>query len=79
LNQVLIGIFAFEIILNITAFRRDFFSDGWYLLDLAVVCFGLLGYIIQALGGQNFILAVTVVRVFKVTRLFKLVKALRTL
>jgi hypothetical protein len=78
-NQVLISIFSLEVVLNITAHRRDFFRDGWYLLDLIVVCFGILGYIIKVLGGQNFILAVTVIRVFKVTRLFKLVKALQTL
>lgn len=78
-NQALIGIFAIEVVLNITAYRRDFFRDGWYLLDLAVVLFGFLGYVIEALGGENFILAVTVIRLFKVTRLFKLVKALSTL
>jgi hypothetical protein len=78
-NKVLIGIFSVEVLLNITAHRRDFFRDGWLLLDFAVVCFGILGYVIQALGGQNVILALTVIRLFKVTRLFKLVKALSTL
>ena len=78
-NKILVGIFTLEIVLKVVAHRLDFFKDGWNLFDLTVVFFGILGYVIELLVGNNYTLAITIIRMFKVTRLFKLVRALKQL
>jgi voltage-gated sodium channel len=46
MNKALIGVFTLELVLKVAAHRLDFFKDGWNLLDLIVVFFGILGYVI---------------------------------
>jgi len=47
----LIGVFTFEVVLKIVAHRLDFFKEGWNLLDLVVVFFGIVGYLIELFVG----------------------------
>ena len=50
-NKVLIAVFTLEIAFKMVAHRLDFFKDGWNLLDLTVVFFGILGYLIELFAG----------------------------
>ena len=75
----LTGVYALEFILKVTAFGLAYFEDGWNLLDCTVVLFAVIGYIVQYVVGENYTIALTVIRAFRVTRLLKLIRSFKEL
>ena len=65
--------------LKVCAFGHDYFHDGWNVLDFLIVVIGIVGYVLEYSIGENYTLAMTVVRAFRITRLIKLVKRLTEL
>lgn len=77
IQQVILGIFTFEIVVRFVAAKsiRSFFSDGWNIFDLSLV---IIGYIpVGVFGGGSGIMALRVLRVFRVLRLLRSSKELK--
>jgi voltage-gated sodium channel len=74
-DRVLLGIFAVEIAIRITAagFRPRFFRNGWNVFDTAVVVASFL----PGLGSQSTVLRL--IRLLRVTRLLRLMPDVRVL
>ncbi len=68
-NKAILGVFVVELILRISAYRLDFFRDGWNLFDFAIVTVALI-----APSG-----AFQVVRALRILRAFRLVSTVTSL
>jgi hypothetical protein len=68
-----------EFLLKVCAFGHDYFQDGWNVLDFLIVILGILGYVLEYSIGENYTLAMTIIRAFRVVRLLKLVRRLNEL
>lgn len=49
------------------------------MLDFLIVILGILGYVLEYSIGENYTLAMTIIRAFRVVRLLKLVRRLTEL
>lgn len=78
-NMVFSGIYTLEFLLKVTAFGLLYFEDGWNLLDFSIVLFALVGYLVEYIVGENYLIALTAIRAFRVTRLLKLIRRFKEL
>jgi len=67
-------IYLFEFIMKIVALRTEYFEDGWNQLDLFVILAVVTGYGVKYLSNSNVMIGLAVVRIFRVTRLLKLIR-----
>lgn len=79
LNYIFAAIFAIEAILKIIALQRAYFRDSWNKFDFVIVIATLIGLILDqttnvAVGGKA-----TIVRAFRVMRLFRIIKRAKVL
>lgn len=77
--MVFSGIYTLEFLLKVTAFGFLYFQDGWNLLDFCIVLFALVGYLVEFIVGENYTVALTAIRAFRVTRILKLVRSFKEL
>ena len=77
IQNVILGIFTFEIILRFIAADsiKDFFKGGWNNFDLILV---LIGYIpTSMIANASMLMALRVLRVFRVLRLLRAAKEIK--
>jgi hypothetical protein len=82
LNYVNFGfalIFTAEAILKIFAFGKVYFEDGWNNFDFFVVCGTIGGIIVQYFTNVGVGPSTTVIRAFRIGRVFRLVKKAKSL
>lgn len=44
-NISLIGVYSIEVILKFCAHGKNYFDEGWNILDFVIVVVGIIGYI----------------------------------
>lgn len=79
IQQVILGIFTFEIIMRFIAADsiKGFFKDGWNLFDLSLV---IIGYIPETMvANASMMMALRVLRVFRVLRLLRTAKEIKVI
>ena len=79
IQQVILGIFTFEIIIRFIAANsiKAFFKDGWNLFDLSLV---IIGYIPETMvANASMMMALRVLRVFRVLRLLRTAKEIKVI
>jgi hypothetical protein len=79
LNLVFNIIYSFEAIIKLTAFGCDYFNDGWNNFDFLIVISGWLGTVADNIDGLDIGSFMTVLRAFRIGRIFKIVKKYRDL
>mmetsp|Transcript_58372 Transcript_58372/g.186072 ORF Transcript_58372/g.186072 Transcript_58372/m.186072 type:complete len:1616 (+) Transcript_58372:485-5332(+) len=81
-NCTFAGVFLVEAIFKIFAFGAEsYFKDSWNLFDFTVVCFSIVGITLEIAANKD-VPVVSLLRVFRVARIFRLIpkaKGLRTL
>jgi uncharacterized protein YebE (UPF0316 family) len=75
-NYVCTGIFIFEAFIKITALGRNYFRDAWNIFDFIIVV-GSLAFISPNFKKQKNL--ITMIRAFRVGRVFKLFSKLKQL
>jgi len=68
-------IFIIEIIIKLLAYGKRFTIDSWNIFDLIIVIGSLIGFLLSRIGSLgNIGFTATIIRSFRVGRLFKLFK-----
>ena len=71
---VFLVIFAIECVLKLIAYRKVYFYENWNVFDFVIVCGSVIG-----LFFENFLGGVTVVRILRIGRVFRLLKKAKRL
>ena len=71
-------IYSVEFLIKIIAFGCDYFNDGWNNFDFTIVVTAWAGLIAEELGVDVGAVA-TVLRSFRISRIFKIVKKFKSL
>jgi hypothetical protein len=79
INLVFNIIYTVEAIIKITAFRYEYFNDGWNNFDLIIVIAAWLGNIINSIPGLDIGATTKVIRSFRISRIFKIIKKYKNL
>jgi hypothetical protein len=75
INYVFLAIFTVEAILKLYAFDIRFFRDGWNIFDLMIVIGAFIGLIINSYTDISSVgSATTVIRSFRICRIFRLMR-----
>jgi hypothetical protein len=70
---VFTSIYVVELLINLFAFGRYFFYDGWHILDFIIVIVSVVGWFVTFANlGKTF-------RVLRTLRIFKVTKSIKTL
>ena len=76
LNYIFAAIFNFEMIMKLLAQGRNYFRQGWNVFDCFIVIGTDFGIIMKfANSGANMGATTSVIRGFRIMRIFRLVKA----
>ncbi|KAK2560996.1 Cation channel sperm-associated protein 1 [Acropora cervicornis] len=77
LDNVFLAIYFMEIVLKLYALRSHFFKTGWNIMDLLIVLFTMVDFllplIVQNVGSFD------VAAIFRLLRMFRAIRALRAL
>lgn len=73
-NLVFAIIYTLECAIKIYVLRRVYFKDGWNRFDFVIVVFALIGLITQKVFKLNVGALTTIIRSFRIMRVFKMVK-----
>eukprot|EP00347_Sterkiella_histriomuscorum_P011811 403371009 len=79
LNYVFTLIFTMEAVIKIIALDKGYFEDNWNIFDFVVVIGSILSVLITAFSSVKLGGATTIIRAFRITRVFRIVKRARTL
>ena len=79
INIVFNIIYTIEFIIKLTAFGATYFSDGWNNFDLVIVAAAWLGLIANSIEGLDIGSLTTVIRSFRISRIFKIIKKYKNL
>jgi hypothetical protein len=79
LNLIFNVIYSCEAAIKLVAFRMEYFNDGWNNFDFLIVVAGWIGTITDSIEGLNIGAFMTVLRAFRIGRIFKIVKKYRDL
>lgn len=72
--------FAFEVVIKIIAYGLRYFKDGWNAFDVGIVFITLLSMILAAKTNVKSLgPSTTVIRSFKISRVFKLFRRNKSL
>lgn len=75
INYVFLAIFAFEALLKLYSFRLRFFRDNWNIFDLFIVLGAFAGILVTRYTTVTSVgPATTVIRSFRICRIFKLMR-----
>lgn len=77
-QDVLLGIFTFECVLKLYAYRKIYFRDKWNIFDFVLVAGSLFLYVLYYDSAETNV-SVSGVRMFRVLRIFRLIKKARSL
>jgi hypothetical protein len=72
-------LFTLEAIIKIIALERTYFKEGWNIFDLVIVIGSLISIFISANTKLNLKGATSIIRVFRVGRVLKLIKRAKSL
>ena len=78
-NYFFTAIFALEAVIKIIALGKIYFKDGWNIFDLFIVIMSIASVFISINTSLNLGGATTIVRTFRVARIFRLVKRAKSL
>ena len=78
-NYIFVGIFTFEAIIKITAYGKNYFYDNWNRFDFTVAILTALGIILDLSGSSYGAEQTTLIRAFRVLRIFRLVQRAKIL
>ena len=79
LNYIFTLIFTLEAIIRLLAIGKAYFKDSWNTFDFVVVVLSLLSLIITFLSSIKLGGATTIIRAFRIMRVFRLVKKAKSL
>jgi hypothetical protein len=79
LNLVFAGIFTFEAMLKLIAYGKYYFDDGWNNFDFFIVCGTFGGIALSTFTSVSVGPSTTVIRAFRIGRVFRLVKRAKSL
>ena len=79
INLVFNIIYTIEFIIKLIALGYTYFSDGWNNFDLIIVFSAWLGMIINSIPGLDIGSLTTVIRSFRISRIFKIIKKYKNL
>lgn len=76
LNYVFMGIFLIEAILKLTAFKSNYFKDGWNIFDFSVVILSGVALIIANIPGIGIDMSAqaTMLRILRTLRAVRVIK-----
>lgn len=66
-------IYTIEAIIKLIAFGKNYFNDGWNKFDLTIVIVAWIGQILNNIG-LNIGASTTVIRSFRISRVFKIIR-----
>ena len=72
-------IFAIESILKIIVYSKDYFLNGWNVFDFFVVLAAFIGIILKYATKIDGISVTTIIRTFRICRVFRLIKQAKQL
>lgn len=80
-NYIFAAIFALEAIIKIISFGKAYFKDNWNIFDFIVVIISIIGIIIDISPASNSSAGskTTLLRTFKVVRIFRLINRAKVL
>ena len=79
INLVFNIIYTIEFAIKFIPFGSSYFSDGWNNFDLIIVVSAWLGMIINSIEGLDIGSLTTVIRSFRISRIFKIIKKYKNL
>jgi len=79
INYVFTGIFTLEAIIKIIALDVRYFKDGWNVFDFVIVFGSLLSILLTFVSSINLGGATSILRAFRVSRIFRLVNRAKRL
>lgn len=79
LNYVFTLVFTLEAAVKLAALGGHYFKDNWNIFDFVVVLLSVLSVVITSLSSLKVGAATTIVRSFRIARVFRLVKQARSL
>jgi hypothetical protein len=78
-NLVFNIIYTLEALIKLIAFGTDYFSEGWNNFDFVIVMAAWLGSAAGHLDGFDIGASTTVIRSFRISRIFKIIKKYKSL
>jgi len=79
INILFAVIFTIEAIIKLTAYMLYYFHDPWNIFDFTIVVGTLVGLVVQYAAGISIGSIATVVRTFRVGRMFRLIQGAKSL
>jgi hypothetical protein len=79
INYVFAVIFTLEAVIKITAYRKNYFSDGWNMFDFVIVVGTAGGILLSSTTNISVGPQTTLIRSFRIGRIFRLVKKAKSL
>ena len=79
MQLALAAIYAVEFLLRFAALGTQYFKDGWNVLDFTIVVAAVVSVILEHTTENKQGMAATVVRSFRIFRMFKLLHRLSKL
>ncbi len=73
------GIFIFEVVVKFVAFGTRYFKDGWNNFDIVIVIMTIVSIILGATTSYSLGPQTTIVRSFRIGRIFKLFRRNKSL
>lgn len=75
-NYVFAAVFNIEMILKVIGLGNMYFKEGWNIFDMTIVILTDIGLLVKLLKlGEAFATAATVIRGFRIMRIFKLIRS----
>ena len=78
-NLVFNIIYTIEAIIKLIAFGMDYFNEGWNNFDFVIVLAAWLGMGLSSVEGIDIGASTTVIRSFRISRIFKIIKKYKSL
>jgi hypothetical protein len=72
-------IYTIECIIKISVFKKGYFKDGWNIFDFVIVVMAWLGLIVEKAFKLNVGPVTTVIRSFRIARVFKMIRRFKEL
>eukprot|EP00347_Sterkiella_histriomuscorum_P013804 403363301 len=78
-NYAFAGIFTFEVIVKFLAYGKRYFKDGWNNFDIVIVIMTLISILLAATTSYQLGPQTTIIRSFRIGRIFKLFRRNKSL
>ena len=74
INYVFAGVFILEVLIKWIAYGKRYFKDGWNIFDVVIVILTVLSIILSSTTNYQLGPQATIIRSFRIARIFKLFK-----